>query len=576
MMWPGLPKRPALERAEVDMSETFVPTVEDRHRPQTVRGFYEKGMWRDEVLTTILDDWCARQPERIYVSDGYGELTYVQVRGQAYRLAARLREKGVGAGDRVVVQLPNWNEFAVIYLALARIGAILVPIMPVYRHDEVGYITEHTAARGLFTTGVFRGFDHLAMVRELRPQLTSLRFVGAVRAEAGPGELALTDLSEPQAGDRVPSDAELGPPPGPDDGHAIIFTSGTEARPKGCSHTFNTLGFTLRALGQTLRLGPDDVTFMPSPVTHSTGLAMGLGAPLVAGGSVHLMDVWEPSAGLRRIREHRCTTTTTAAPFVQMAVDAYDPARDDVSTLRVWLCGGAPVPTTLVERVAGIWPDCQLLSLYGRSETFLTTVCGLDDPVDRVAESDGRPGEGVEMAILDEDGVPVATEYEGEIAQRGPGVMLGYWHDPERTAATFDAQGWCHSGDLGRVDAGGYLRVTGRLKDLIIRGGMNISAREVEEHLLAHPRVAAAAVVAMPDPRLGERACAFVVPSGDPPTFAELVDFLRNVRRIAPTKLPERLELVDALPMTATGKVRKAELRETIRARVESETGVAP
>jgi cyclohexanecarboxylate-CoA ligase/acyl-CoA synthetase len=543
----------------------FIPTVVDRHRPETVSGFYETGMWRDEVLTTILDHWCAQQPERTYVSDGYGELTYAQVRGQAYRLAARLRELGVGAGDRVVVQLPNWNEFVVIYLALARLGAILVPIMPVYRHDEVAYITEHTRASGLFTTGIFRGFDHLAMVRELRPRLPSLRVVGVVRAGAGPGEVSLTDLTEPQAGDRVPTDAELGPPPGPDDGHSIIFTSGTEARPKGCLHTFNTLGFTLRALGRTLRLGPDDVTFMPSPITHSTGLAMGLGAPLMAGGSVHLMDAWEPSAGLQRIREHRCTTTTTAAPFVQMAVDAYDPSRHDVSSLRVWLCGGAPVPETLVERVAGIWPDCRLLSLYGRSETFLTSVCELDDPVDRVARSDGRPGEGVEMALLDEEGTPLPAEAEGEIVQRGPGVMLGYWHDPERTAATFDAHGWCHSGDLGRLDAEGYLRVTGRLKDLIIRGGVNISAREVEEHLLAHPRVSGVALVAMPDPLLGERACACVVPAGDPPTLKELTDFLRHERRIAVTKLPERLEIIDVLPMTATGKVRKFELRERLR-----------
>jgi cyclohexanecarboxylate-CoA ligase/acyl-CoA synthetase len=550
----------------------FIPTVDDRHRPETVRGFYETGMWRDEVLTTILDKWCAQQPERVYVSDGYGELSYAQVRGQAYRLAARLRELGVGAGDRVVVQLPNWNEFVVIYLALARLGAVLVPIMPVYRHDEVAYITEHTAARGLFTTGVFRGFDHLAMVRELRPRWPWLRFVGAVRAEAAPGELALTDLTEPTAGERIPAEAELGAPPGPDDAHVIIFTSGTEARPKGCFHTFNTLGFTLRALGRTLRLGPDDVTFMPSPVTHSTGLAMGLGAPLVTGGSVHLMDVWEPAAGLRRIREHRCTTTTTAAPFAQMAVDAYDPARDDVTSLRVWLCGGAPVPRTLVERVAAAWPGSRLLSLYGRSETFLSTVCELDDSVDRVAQSDGRAGAGVEITVLDEEGTPLPAHAEGEIAQRGPGVMLGYWRDRERTAAIFDGQGWCHSGDLGRFDDDGYLRVTGRLKDLIIRGGVNISAREVEEHLLAHPKVAGVALVAMPDPLLGERACACVVPAGDPPTLGELTDFLRHERRIAVTKLPERLEIVEALPMTATGKVRKFELRERIRSLVEHET----
>jgi acyl-CoA synthetase (AMP-forming)/AMP-acid ligase II len=285
--------------------DIFIPTVDERHRPETVRHFYDSGMWRTDVLTSVLDRWCESQPDHAYVSDGTGVLGYAEVRGQAYRLAARLRELGVRPGDRVVVQLPNWNEFAVIYLALARIGAILVPIMPVYRHDEVEYIVQRTAATGLFTTGVFRGFDHLGMVRELRPRLSSLRFVGSVRASATPDELSLDLLTEPAAGDRVPAVSELGPEPGPDDGHVIIFTSGTESRPKGCYHTFNTLGFTLRALGRTLRLTADDVTFMPSPITHSTGLAMGLGAPLVAGGSVNLMDVWEPAAGLERIREHR-------------------------------------------------------------------------------------------------------------------------------------------------------------------------------------------------------------------------------------------------------------------------------
>jgi cyclohexanecarboxylate-CoA ligase/acyl-CoA synthetase len=180
------------------------------------------------------------------------------------------------------------------------------------------------------------------------------------------------------------------------------------------------------------------------------------------------------------------------------------------------------------------------------------------------------------MALLDEDGIPLPAGAEGDVVQRGPGVMLGYWNDPERTAATFDAQGWCHSGDLGRLDSDGYLRITGRLKDLIIRGGVNISAREVEEHLLAHPKVSGVALVAMPDPLLGERACACVVPAGEVPTLRELTDFLRHERRISVTKLPERMEIVEALPMTATGKVRKFELRERIRMLIEQEAGCVP
>jgi non-ribosomal peptide synthetase component E (peptide arylation enzyme) len=241
--------------------------------------------------------------------------------------------------------------------------------------------------------------------------------------------------------------------------------------------------------------------------------------------------------------------------------------------MRAWGCGGAPVPPPMVERAAKLWPGCHVLSLYGRSEVFLTTICRLDDPVERSVSSDGRPSDIVEMVLLDDDGKPVGPGQDGEIAQRGAGTMLGYFNDRERTAATFGTDGWCRSGDLGRVDKAGYLRVTGRSKDIIIRGGSNISAREVEDHLIAHPKVKDVALVAMPDPVLGERACAYVVPadSDAPPTLAELCTFLKEERRISVTKLPERLELIDALPMTATGKVQKFALRDRIREALKAE-----
>jgi len=546
------------------MTEPWTPQVGDRHTADAVKSFYDAGFWRHEVLTDFLEGWCERQPDATFVSDGDGSLSYAELRGQAYRLGAALRRRGIRAGDRVVVQLPNWREYALAYVALARIGAVMVPVMPVYRHNEVAYIASFAAARAIVTPGVFRNFDHLAMIREIRPQCPSVELVIVARGEPGAGEVALAELSRPEAGAEIPDDLALGVPPGPDDGHLAIFTSGTEARPKGCWHTFNTLGTSLRELVRILAVGPGDTVFMPSPVTHATGLAVGVGAPLLAGAAAHYLDVWDPAEALRRIAEHRCNATVTAAPFVQMALDAYDPAVHDVSTLRAWGCGGAPVPPTMVDRMATVWPNCHLLSLYGRSETFLSTMCEPDDPVERSSSSDGRPLAPVELAILGDDGTELSSGEEGEIVQRGAAVMLGYFGDPERTAAAFDAAGWCHSGDRGRLDAGGYLRVTGRLKDIIIRGGSNISAREVEDHLLAHPKVGQVAVVGMPDRILGERVCAFVVPAGEPPALEELADFLRHDRRIAVWKLPERLEVVDALPMTATGKVQKFALRERL------------
>jgi acyl-CoA synthetase (AMP-forming)/AMP-acid ligase II len=231
----------------------------------------------------------------------------------------------------------------------------------------------------------------------------------------------------------------------------------------------------------------------------------------------------------------------------------------------------------MAERFATHWPNCHLLSLYGRSETQVATMCTLDDDPARSSDSDGRPLPGIEVAILDGDGAELPPDQEGEIAQRGPTVMLGYFGDPESTAAVFTDEGWCRSGDLGRVNPEGYLRVTGRVQDIIIRGGSNISAREVEDHLRAHASVKDVAIVAMPDRVLGERACAWVVPAGAvAPTLDELTDFLRNERRIAVWKLPERLEITDVIPMTATGKVQKFVLREMVRVRLEDEQAAGP
>jgi cyclohexanecarboxylate-CoA ligase/acyl-CoA synthetase len=550
----------------VSSSELIRP--EDRYSAEAIAAFRTAGHWRDGSLAERLEHWAGVHGDRVAATDGYGTLTWRELHGQAYRLAARLRELGVAAGDRVQVQLPSWNEFVVVYAASARLGAVLVPTMPIYRWDEVRYAINHAGATISVVCGEYRKFDYLKMIREVRPECPTLRHVITVRAEAGPGEFRFEDLV---AGTEVPSADQLGPPPCADDPHAIIYTSGTESRPKGCFHTFNTFGFTVHSLGaEVMGLGPDDVMFMPSPVTHATGLAMGVTTPIVLGAGMHLMDTWEAGAALDRIREHGCTASMAATPFVRMALDAFDPARHDLSSMRVWVSAGAPIPESLLTDWRATFPDCALLPVYGRSEGLLVTSCRRDDDGDRVLNSDGRALPGVQLEIQGEDGAEVAAGEEGEICHGGPGLMLGYWRDPERTAAAIEPSGVSHSGDLGRVDPDGYLRVTGRIKDLIIRGGTNISAREVEDHLLTHPKVANVAVVGMPDRVLGERACAFVVPAGEPPTLDELTGYLRRERQIAVVKLPERLELIDELPTTATGKVQKFVLRDMLVSKVEA------
>ena len=416
-----------------------------RYTEEQAARFRKHGWWGDEILLDHLDRWATETPGFELATDGTGRLTYGEARGQAYRLAASLRRLGVQRGDRVLVQLPNWNEFIVIYLAAIRAGAVLVPIMPIYRHDEIGYILERSQARVAFTAGEFRKFDHLQMFRELRAKSPELRELVVVRGEAGANEQSIDRLTEPNRRADDFDEPAIGPRPTADDGHVLIFTSGTEARPKGCFHTWNTIGFSVRGLAKAFELDRGCVTFAPSPVSHGTGLAMGVAVPILTGGSIHLQDVWQPKEGLARIREHRCTHAATATPFVRMALDAFDPAVDDVSSMRMWICAGAPIPADL--------------------------------------------------------------------------------------------------------------------------------ATEVEEHLLTHPKVKAVAVVAMPDRLMGEKACAFVVPDGDEaPTLAELGDYLKNTRRIAVHKIPERVEIVKELPMTPSGKIQKFALRDQARRMVEIAT----
>ena len=548
---------------------------EDVYDPATIARFRSAGFWRDEVLSASVDRLAAAQPDRVIVTDGYAALTAAQLRAQAYRLAAALAGLGVRAGDRVQVQLPNWNEFVVIYVALARIGAVLVPTMPIYRHDEVLYALQHSGAKVSVVAGEFRGFDYPAMLADIRASAPDLQHVLTVRSDPRPGMLRFEDLIAGQGGPDapLPDGTVLGAPPSADAPHCIIYTSGTESRPKGCLHTLNTITFTVHALGgDVMAMGPADVMFMPSPVTHATGLAMGVIAPLILGAGIHLMDVWDPGAALRRIARHGCTLSMTATPFVQMILDQVlaDPAAaGQLATMRRWACAGAPIPEVMLRGWSTQVPNGALLPVYGRSEGLLVTACSAGDSPEEVLSSDGRPFPGVVLEIRDEDGKPVPPGADGEICHGGPGLMLGYWRDPELTAQSVDAAGVSRSGDLGRVDEAGYLRVTGRIKDMIIRGGVNISAAEVENHLLAHPNVAAAAVVAAPDRRLGEKACAFIVARGEPPSLAELTSFLRSERRIAPQKLPEMLEVVAALPTTMTGKVQKFLLRDRARALTE-------
>jgi non-ribosomal peptide synthetase component E (peptide arylation enzyme) len=532
-------------------------SFEERFPPEEVARYRAAGFWSDDVLADLLDQAAAARPDALFVGDPRTTYTYVEVRDRAYRLAAGLASLGVGRGDRVCVQLPNIADAAVTYFAVARLGAVFVPRMMIYRDHEVRDAIHRTDSVALVVGSPFRGFDHPGMAMRLKRECPSLRSV-VVHGDAPDGAIDFESLC---GGD--PYD---GPPPAADDFHIILFTSGTTAQPKGIVHTWNTYVGAARGMVANLRLTAADVCLMPSPVMHNTGLLAGVVTPLVARGATVLQPVWQPEQALELIERFGVTFTTGATTFLTMMIDAFDPGKHDISSLRQFGCGGAPVPGVVVRQAIDVL-GCRIQTIYGQSESSLQTLTDLDDPVEVVASSDGKAVAGTEVVILDDDGREVPRGSEGEICSRGPGVMFSYWRDRDRTVESF-TDGWFRSGDLGRMDERGYIRVTGRKKDLIIRGGHNISPAEVEALILEHPSVVDVAVVGMPDRVLGERMCAFVVAAaGATLTLADVTTFLRE-QQIAVQKLPERLELREELPHNATGKVEKFKLREEIAAMV--------
>jgi FkbH-like protein len=524
--------------------------------------FHNAGFWGDDTLPDVIDRWADEDPDRRYVSDGTSSLTYGQARAKAWALAANLATLGIGPGDRVAVQLPNWNEFFLVYAACARLGAIIVPIVAVYRKDEVGFIVENSGAKALVTCGEFNGFDHTAMAAEIVAAAGHPVTQIVVRGEPREGALPLGDLLT--AG---PARRPLPEPPSADDRHIIMYSSGTEARSKGCLHTWNTSSFLAKQAIPAMGMNRDDTMFMPLPVTHALGLTLAVMAPTLAGASVHLMDIFDPKLALERIAEYDCTGTASPAPFLRIMLDAYDAGLHDLSRLRFWFTAGSPIPASLVEEAGDRFSGCRVVSAYGSSEVTIATACRPEDPVERVANTDGTPVPGVELRIV-ADGETAPVGVDGEIRYRGPGRLLEYWARPDLTAACIDEEGWWRTGDVGRLDEHGYLRVTGRIKDIIIRGGFNVSAREVEDALLVLPEIRNIAVVGLPDPAVGERVCAVVQPTHEhePPALARLRDYLANERGMAVWKIPEQLEIAAAWPVTATGKVKKYVLRHMIEA----------
>jgi cyclohexanecarboxylate-CoA ligase len=429
--------------------------------------------------------------------------------------------------------------------------------MPIFRQRELRFMLGFAEAKVMVVPRRFRGFDYPPMLEELRGELPALRHVLVVDDGGGSFAEALLERRREDA----PDAATLfqARRPRPDDVTELQYTSGTTGEPKGVMHTANTLLSNLLGIVGNLGLTGRDVTLMGSPLAHQTGFLYGMLMPIMLGGKAVLMDVWNPEHAAQLIQDEGVTFTMGSTPFLADLADTPAVERYDLSTLRIFVTAGAPIPRVLVHRAMERL-GALVVSAWGMTENGAATCTRPGDPPQKVFETDGKPIPGMEVRVVGAEGQPLPTGQEGRLQARGMCNFVGYLKRPERYDT--DAEGWFETGDLARMDPDGYIRISGRAKDIIIRGGENIPVAEVEGALYRHPAVQDAAIVAMPDERLGERACAFVVlREGHSLTFAELVAHL-EAERMARTYFPERLEVVDSMPRTASGKIQKFHLRQ--------------
>lgn len=522
--------------------------------PEIRQEFEDAGWWTSQRCIDALVEHTMADPLAVAVIDEQASMTRGEIWDAATKLATYMRRQGLGRGDVITVVVPNWREFAVIHAAIGLIGGVLNPLLPKVGQPEMVHIMHTAESKFVFAAETGATSSPYPVALAAANETTSVRGVVSVRGGPNSLESILADEAE------VP-EFERDLLRSANDWDTVTFTSGTEALPKGVVHTHSSTMFGLRAyVNEVLGLTSDDKIFMPSPVGHASGLQWGLRTATFLGVPLILQDRWDAATALGLIDTHGCTYTMAATPFIVDLVEAKRQGKGSGESLRYIGSGGTTIPRRLVGETRDAF-SAELLAVFGSSETYVTTSTTPGLP-DSLLASDGAPLPGVQVAIVDEDGMPVAPGGEGEIVTRGPQLFLGYLGDAALTERTFRGE-WYRFGDLGRIDADGMLHVTGRIKDIIIRGGENISAREVEEVLIGHPAVLACAVVGYPDPRLGERSCAVVVTDDPQIDLASLTAHLLACG-LAKYKLPERLLVVASLPMTTTGKIRKAELRQQL------------
>jgi 2,3-dihydroxybenzoate-AMP ligase len=523
--------------------------------PAEVADAYRRaGYWRGETLTDALAGWAATYGERTALVGGDQRLTYTGLHRAVELTAARLHAHGVEPGDRIIVQLPNVPEFVLVFFALIRLGAYPVMALPAYRGNEIGHLASISGAVGYVIAESFFGFDYRTLAAEVRGKHPRLRHVFVV---GDPGPFVALAGGGPHPPGAAADLASLPPAPADAGDVAVLLLSGgTTALPKLIPRTHDDYAYQARTAAEICGLSAESVYLAVLPIEFNFPLAApGIIGTFQRGGRVVLAPNAAAEDCFALVARERVTITALVPTLVQVWLEAAPATRHDLSSLQLLQVGGAKHQRAVAERITPVL-GCALQQVYGMTEGLLS-FSRRDDPVATVLAGEGRPNSpGDEIRVVDEHGDPVPPGEEGELLARGPGVIRGYFRAPEHNARAFTADGFYRTGDLVRVLPDGNLSVTGRVKDVIVRGGDKVSTTEVEGHLLAHPDVRQVAVVPAPDALLGELVLACVVPGERAPTRTELRRFLRE-RGLAEFKLPDRYAVVDTIPLTPLGKVDK-------------------
>lgn len=545
------------------MSRAPFPSFSPEYRDR----FVSRGLWLDRTLHDYFDETVDRMPDAIALVEGDRRISFATWRADAARLAAGLMQLGIGKGDIVAVQLPNWYEMCLLQIALSRIGAVIQPMHMVYRHREMRSLLEFCDSKAIVVPGEYHGFDYAKAMAAVRGDLPELSVV--ITARAG-GAVRFDDLlaCAPASGADCPAVSA-------DDVFYLNFTSGTEGNPKGFLHTHNTLLSVLKRFADMQRkfdpASDSDVILANSPMSHSFG-HLSTYQVLLRGIRMVLVEKFDPGETLRIIERERVSSITGTPAHLISLIHHEAFHATDLSSVKSVGVGGAQCPQRLMAEIEKYF-KVSAGNMYGMGENIVHTRTSPGDPPEVIRDTVGKAVPGAELKIFANDRETELPAGEvGEIAYRGPSLFLGYYKDAERTRETRNAQGWFFTGDVGFVDEDGYLHLAGRKKDMINRGGSKIYPKEVEDLLHSHPAVVRAAVIGMPDYRLGERVCAYVeLQPGATLTLDDVRAFLKD-KQVMVYKVPERLEVVAALPMTPTGKIKKGPLVEDIKQKLAVES----